>query len=119
MPLSREAISTCLAWAQGRRFRTPSLCSAVSPRISGSVRPTCDEFERLRGLSGQARIAGAVAFARSLVDEQALVLPTGYPVFAFFVSERIGCGFVQPAIGAVDLLSLCVKDEAAAGSPSP
>ena len=78
-----------------------------------------DEFERLQGLSGQARIAGAVAFARPLVDEQALVLPTGYPVFAFFVSERIGCGFVQPAIGAVDLLSLCVRDEAAAGSPSP
>ena len=78
-----------------------------------------DEFERLEGLSGQARIDGAVAFARSLVDEQALVLPTGYPVFAFFVSERIGCGFVQPAIGAVDLLSLCVRDEAAAGSPSP
>ncbi len=77
------------------------------------------EFERLQGLSGPARVAGAVAFARLLVDEQALVLPTGYPVFAFFVSERIGCGFVQPAIGAVDLLSLCVRDEAAAGSPSP
>ena len=78
-----------------------------------------DELDRLQGLSGPARVAGAVDFARMLVDEQALVLPTGYPVFAFFVSDRIGCGFVQPAIGAVDLLSLCVNDEAAAGSPSP
>ena len=78
-----------------------------------------DELDRLEGLNGRARIAGAVAFARMLVDEQALVLPTGYPVFAFFISDGLGCGFVQPAIGAVDLLSLCVRDEAAAGSPSP
>ena len=77
------------------------------------------ELDRLQGLSGRARISGAVDFARLLVDEQALVLPTGHPVFAFFASARIGCGFVQPAIGAVDLLSLCVLDEAAAGSPSP
>ncbi len=43
----------------------------------------------------------------------------GTPSSSFFVSDRIGCGFVQPAIGAVDLLSLCVGDEAAAASPSP
>ncbi len=50
-------------------------------------------------------------------------MPTGYPVLPFFVSERIGCGFVQPAIGAVDLLSLCIKAGAAtptsSASPAP
>lgn len=76
------------------------------------------ELARLRGLTGQSRIDGAVAFARRLVHEEALVLPTGYPVYPFFVSERIGCGFVQPAIGAVDLLSLCVKNGAATSTPS-
>jgi ABC-type transport system substrate-binding protein/class 3 adenylate cyclase len=77
------------------------------------------ELDRLERLSGQARIDGAVAFAHRLVDEQALVLPTGYPVYPFFLSERIGCGFIQPALGAVDLLSLCVKDAAVAPAPSP
>ena len=65
-----------------------------------------EELNRLEALSGQARLDGAVALAHRLVDEQALILPTGYPVYPFFMSERIGCGFVQPAIGAVDLLSL-------------
>jgi hypothetical protein len=76
------------------------------------------ELDRLDGLSGPARIDGAVAFANSLVDEQALILPTNYPVYPFLVSERIGCGFVQPAIGAVDLLSLCIEDGAASPTPA-
>ena len=46
-----------------------------------------------------------------------MILPIQYPVFAFYLSDRIGCGFVQPAIGAVDLLSLCI-DESPAPSPS-
>jgi len=82
-----------------------------------------DELTRLEGLTAQARIDGAVALARLLVDEDALILPSGYPVLPFFISERIGCGFVQPAIGAVDLLSLCIKDSGAAptssASPTP
>jgi ABC-type transport system substrate-binding protein/class 3 adenylate cyclase len=82
-----------------------------------------EELHRLEGLSGQARLDGAVAFAHRLVDEEALIVPTGYPVLPFFVSERIGCGFVQPAIGAVDLLSLCIKAGAAtptsSASPAP
>lgn len=77
-----------------------------------------DELDRLEGLSGQDRIDGAVAFARRLVDEEVLVLPTGYPVYPFFISQRIGCGFVQPAIGAVDLLSLCIRDGAATPTSS-
>jgi len=76
------------------------------------------ELDRLAGLTGQARIDGAVAFAHLLVDEQALVLPTGYPVYPFFVAERIGCGFIQPAIGGVDLLSLCIEDGTTAPVPS-
>ncbi len=74
------------------------------------------ELDRLEGLSGQVRIDEAASFAERVVDE-ALVIPTGYPVYPFFLSERIGCGFVQPAIGALDLLSLCVE-EAATPSPS-
>ena len=76
------------------------------------------ELERLQTLSGQARIDAAAAFAHRIVDDEALVVPYGYPVYPFFVSQRIGCGFVQPAIGAVDLLSLCAKDGATA-SPAP
>jgi hypothetical protein len=57
----------------------------------------------------EARIEGAAALAHRIVDEQGLIVPTGYVVNPFFISQRIGCGFVQPAIGAVDLLSLCVK----------
>ena len=76
------------------------------------------ELDRLEGLSGQDRIDGALAFAHRLVDEEALVLPTGYPVYPFFMSQRIGCGFVQPAIGAVDLLSLCLRDGAGAPTSS-
>jgi hypothetical protein len=30
-------------------------------------------------------------------------------VYPLYVSQRIGCGFVQPALGAVDLLSLCLR----------
>ena len=119
MPSSPEATSTSSAWAQGRTFRIPLALLGGLPEDPWIGEANLQEFERLQGLSGEARIAGAVAFARVLVDEQALVLPTGYPVFAFFISDRIGCGFVRPAIGAVDLLSLCVKDEAAAVSPSP
>jgi ABC-type transport system substrate-binding protein len=73
------------------------------------------ELDRLEALRGQARIDGAAAFAQRIEDD-ALVIPTGYPTFPFFVSDRIGCGFVQPAIGAVDLLSLCIEDEAAPAS---
>lgn len=74
------------------------------------------EMDRLDGLRGQSRIDGAARFAEQIVDEEVLVIPTGYPVFPFFVSERIGCGFVQPAIGAVDLLSLCIEEEGMPGS---
>ncbi len=75
------------------------------------------DLDRLQTVSGQARIDGAAALARRLVDE-AIVLPHGYPVTPFFMSERIGCGFVQPALGSVDLLSLCVKP-GAGGAPAP
>jgi ABC-type transport system substrate-binding protein/class 3 adenylate cyclase len=80
------------------------------------------ELDRLNTLSGQARIDGAAAFARRVSDEQALILPTSSGVLPFFISERIGCGFVQPAIGALDLLSLCIKDAAtptSSASPPP
>jgi len=80
------------------------------------------ELVRLQDLQGQDRIDGAARFAEHIVDEEVLVIPTGYPVFPFFVSERIGCGFVQPAIGAVDLLSLCFEEEgtpASSGSDAP
>ena len=77
------------------------------------------ELDRLQTVSGQARIDGAAALARRLVDE-AIVLPHGYPVTPFFMSERIGCGFVQPALGPSTCSSLCVKPGAGgATAPSP
>ena len=55
---------------------------------------------------------------RRIVADDATVIPYGYPEYPNYFSERIGCGFVQPAIGAVDLLSLCRKGGAPA-SPLP
>jgi len=65
-----------------------------------------------QALAGQPRIDGAVSLAKKLVDDDALVIPIAHPVLPFFISERLGCGFVQPALGAVDLLSLCVDGAA-------
>jgi hypothetical protein len=56
------------------------------------------------------------------VDEQFLILPTSHAGTPFFLSDRLGCAFVQEAIGTVDFLSLCIKDSAtpaASASPSP
>ena len=88
-------------------------------RMSGSARRTCASWIASEDLSGQARIDAAAAFAHRIASEETLVVPYGYGVEPFFISERIGCGFVQPAIAAVDLLSLCVEDGTAALSPSP
>jgi class 3 adenylate cyclase len=77
------------------------------------------ELDRLDGLSGQDRVDGAVAFAHNLVNEQFLVVPLQHPVFPFYISERLSCTFIQPALGAVDLLSLCPKDAGATPSSSP
>lgn len=78
-----------------------------------------DAIDRLQRLAGQPRIDGAVAFAHRVVDDEALIVPYGYPVYPFFVSGRIGCGFIQPAIGAVDLLSLCIKNGSTIPLASP
>jgi peptide/nickel transport system substrate-binding protein len=78
-----------------------------------------DELVRLGTLSGLERIDGAVAFAHRLVTEDYLIVPYSSPLNPFFVSERIGCAFVQPAYGAVDILSLCLKDGPATPSASP
>jgi ABC-type transport system substrate-binding protein/class 3 adenylate cyclase len=75
-----------------------------------------DELTRLSTISGADRIAGAVALADRLVDQDYLIVPFSSPLNPFFVSARIGCAFVQPAYGAVDILSLCEKD---AGAPAP
>lgn len=80
------------------------------------------EIERVRTLTGEPRIDAAMALARRIVDDSALLIPYGYQTYPNYFSARIGCAFVQPAIGAVDLLSLCLKDGAptsALPSPSP
>jgi ABC-type oligopeptide transport system substrate-binding subunit len=66
-------------------------------------------LDRLGLLSGQARADEAAKFVRQLVERDALVVPYSHQVYPMYVSERIGCGFVQPALGAVDLLSLCIR----------
>ncbi|MEO8229545.1 MAG: ABC transporter substrate-binding protein [Chloroflexota bacterium] len=76
------------------------------------------EIQRIRALAGPASIDGAMALDRRIVDDSAAVIPYGYPEYPNYFSEAIDCGFVQPAIGAVDLLSLCRK-EAGPSSPAP
>jgi hypothetical protein len=44
------------------------------------------------------------------VDEQFLILPTSHAGTPFFLSERLGCAFVQEAIGTVDFLKVCLND---------
>ena len=83
---------------------------AQMERLSENARlPAADylELSRLRPLTGQARYDGAAALARKIVDEEHLVIPFAYPVYPLYLGEHVGCGFVQPAIAAVDLLSLC------------
>jgi peptide/nickel transport system substrate-binding protein len=65
------------------------------------------ELERLATLSGQERFDAAAAFAVRLSDDEAYAIPYAYPIYPMYLGEDVGCGFVQPALGAVDLLSLC------------
>jgi ABC-type transport system substrate-binding protein len=77
------------------------------------------ELDRLEALSGQQRVDAAAALAKRVADDEALVLPIDYGVNPMFISSRLGCGFVQPAVGTLDLLSLCVKGASSgAGSAS-
>ncbi|MEO6578399.1 MAG: ABC transporter substrate-binding protein [Candidatus Limnocylindria bacterium] len=65
------------------------------------------ELARLKTLDGEERIDAAAAFATKLSNDEAYAIPYAYPVYPMYLGEDVGCGFVQPAIGAVDLLSLC------------
>jgi peptide/nickel transport system substrate-binding protein len=65
------------------------------------------ELDRLNGLTGQERIDGAAALATRVSDDEVLAIPFGYPIYPMYLGQDVGCGYVQPAIGAVDLLSLC------------
>ena len=105
-----------LLWGTGTDVPDPVAFLGSLREIPWVGDANLQELDRLVDLEGQARIDGAATLADRIVDEDTLVIPIAYPVFPFFMSERIGCGFVQPAIGAVDLLSLCVDEE---GPPSP
>ena len=84
----------------------------------GWIRPAdAREIQRVEALTGQARVDGAVALDRRVVDDAVLVIPYGHETYSNYFSAGIGCAFVQPAIGAVDLLSLC--REGWSGSQSP
>jgi ABC-type transport system substrate-binding protein len=67
------------------------------------------QLDRIDGLDGQERVDAAIAFASRVTDQEGWVVPIGYPVYPLYLSDKVGCGYVQPAIGAVDLLSLCRK----------
>jgi ABC-type transport system substrate-binding protein len=108
-----------LNWGIGADFPEAASLLGQMRDIAWIGKSNIDELTRLQGLSGQPRADGAAAIGRTLVDQDHFVLPVGYHVFPFFTSERIGCGFVQDAVGAVDLLSLCVEDGGSAASPSP
>lgn len=111
-----------LNWGSGSYFSDPVGLLQGLHDVSWIGKANLDELTRLESAGEQDRIDGSVALAHQLVDTQFLVVPTGYSVYPFFTSERIGCGFVQPAVSGVDLLSLCVKDGSTASpapSPSP
>ena len=76
------------------------------------------ELDRIERLDGQERIDAAITFAARLTDQEGWLVPIGYPVYPLYLSKNVGCGYVQPAIGAVDLLSLCRRTGASAG-PAP
>jgi hypothetical protein len=64
-------------------------------------------IEQLLSLDGAQRTEAAAALARHVTDESNLLVPYGRGEFANYFGAGIGCAFVQPAIAAVDLLSLC------------
>ena len=77
-------------------------------------------LDQLSSETGPARVDGIRTLTHALTDEQFTIVPYGYHVFPFFTSDHVGCGFVQQAVGAVDLLSLCFKEGGAAtASPPP
>lgn len=65
------------------------------------------ELARIETLSGQDRIDAAASLAARLSDGEAYAIPYAYPIYPMYLGENVGCGYVQPAVGAVDLLSLC------------
>jgi hypothetical protein len=69
------------------------------------------EIERLQALAGRDRFDAAAAVARHVSDESHLIIPYGRWEYANYFASDIGCAFVQPAVSAVDLLSLCRLDE--------
>jgi hypothetical protein len=104
-------------WGSGADFADPVAVLGNLQPVNWIGASNLDELTHLADVGGSDRVAGIAAFAHTVVDEQFLVIPTGFGVYPFFTSDRIGCGFVQPAIGAVDLLSLCLKPDQ--GQPPP
>jgi hypothetical protein len=82
--------------------------------LLGSIRnvpwlpePILEELDRVEALDGQERIDETAELARRISDEEFLAIPVAYPVYPMFFGESVGCAFIQPAIGAVDLATLC------------
>jgi class 3 adenylate cyclase/ABC-type transport system substrate-binding protein len=67
------------------------------------------ELKRIKQLSGVERLEAAAALAKELSDED-LILPLGFFVNSMYLSDKVGCAFVQPGMATVDLLGLCPKD---------
>lgn len=67
------------------------------------------ELERIKQLSGVERLEAAAALAKELSDED-LILPLGFFVNSMYLSDNVGCAFIQPGMATVDLLGLCPKD---------
>jgi ABC-type transport system substrate-binding protein len=107
-----------LDWGSGSEIPDPLAPLANLHDIPWMSDAHVREIERLADLSGQPRIDGAAALAREMSEEQALLVPYGYAINPFAMSEEVGCGFVQPALGLVDLLSLCAADAAPGAAPS-
>jgi len=88
-------------------FPDPAALLGSMRRIPWVPDPILAELDRVEALGGQKRVDAAVALAHRLSEEDFLAIPIAYPVFPMFIGETVGCAFVQPAIGAVDLAALC------------
>ena len=109
-----------MGWGTGADTPDPASFLGGFDAISWLGKSSLDSCTALGQTTGQQRIDGSVNLSQQLVADDSVVVPIGYGVYPFFISDRIGCGFVQPAVGAVDLLSLCVKDGSnASPAPSP
>ncbi len=87
----------------------PAAFMSTIRQVPWLPQPILDDLDAMERLTdATARRDAAIALAARLADE-GLAFGTDYPVYPIYIGEKVGCAFVQPSIGAVDLAALCPK----------